>query len=141
MERYTYWCDDGNGGGEWRVNTICGKEQRGPHVDRLAAIEDILGDNYDLDCLRELVEADRVGLYLAELEKKAGKAAWISVEDQLPERFRPVIVCRKDGRVESGQKDVGDWWRVYGTRIKTVSYWMPLPKPPKEVCSHDVQSK
>ena len=28
---------------------------------RLAAIEDILGDNYDLDRLRELVEADRDG--------------------------------------------------------------------------------
>ena len=61
MERYTYWCDDGKGGGEWRVNTICGKEQRGPHVDRLAAIEDILGEDYDIDRLRELVEADRDG--------------------------------------------------------------------------------
>lgn len=30
-------------------------------VDRLAAIEDILGDDYDLDRLRELVEADRDG--------------------------------------------------------------------------------
>lgn len=29
---------------------------------RLASIEDILGDNYDLDRLRELVEADRDGL-------------------------------------------------------------------------------
>ena len=29
--------------------------------DRLAAIEDILGDDYDLDRLRELVEADRAG--------------------------------------------------------------------------------
>ena len=28
-------------------------------IDRLAAIEDILGDEYDLDRLRELVEADR----------------------------------------------------------------------------------
>ena len=28
-------------------------------IDRLAAIEDILGDDYDLDRLRELVEADR----------------------------------------------------------------------------------
>ena len=28
-------------------------------VDRLAEIEDILGDDYDLDRLRELVEADR----------------------------------------------------------------------------------
>lgn len=30
-------------------------------VDRLGIIEDILGDNYDLDHLRELVEADRDG--------------------------------------------------------------------------------
>ena len=30
-------------------------------VDRLAEIEDILGDDYDLDRLRELVEADRDG--------------------------------------------------------------------------------
>lgn len=26
-------------------------------VDRLGAIEDILGDTYDLDCLRELIKA------------------------------------------------------------------------------------
>ena len=30
-------------------------------VDRLASIEDILGDEYDLDRLRELAEADREG--------------------------------------------------------------------------------
>lgn len=30
-------------------------------VDRLASIEDILGDTYDLDRLRELVEADKDG--------------------------------------------------------------------------------
>ena len=30
-------------------------------VDRLGAIEEILGDDYDLDRLRELVEADRDG--------------------------------------------------------------------------------
>lgn len=30
-------------------------------VDRLASIEDILGDTYDLDRLRELVEADKAG--------------------------------------------------------------------------------
>ncbi len=33
----------------------------GEHADRLAAIEDILGDEYDLDRLRELAEADREG--------------------------------------------------------------------------------
>ena len=31
-------------------------------VDRLAAIEDILGDEYDLDRLREIKQADREGL-------------------------------------------------------------------------------
>lgn len=30
-------------------------------IHRLASIEDILGDNYDLDRLRELVEADNAG--------------------------------------------------------------------------------
>ena len=33
-------------------------------IDRLAAIEDILGDDYDLDRLRELVEADRDGRFV-----------------------------------------------------------------------------
>ena len=69
MKRYTYWCDDGKGGGEWRVNTICGKEQCGPHVDRLATIEDILGEDYDLDRLLELVEADQDGRCVVLLRK------------------------------------------------------------------------
>ena len=30
-------------------------------ASRLASIENILGDDYDLDCLKELVEADRDG--------------------------------------------------------------------------------
>ena len=33
----------------------------GKIVARLAAIEDILGDEYDLERLRELVDADRAG--------------------------------------------------------------------------------
>lgn len=24
------------------------------------------------------------------------------------------------------------WWKVYGTRTKAVTHWMPLPDPPKE---------
>lgn len=36
-------------------------ESIGDIVRRLAAIEDILGDEYELDRLRELVEADRDG--------------------------------------------------------------------------------
>jgi len=61
---------------------------------------------------------------------------WIDVRAGLPESFKPVIVCRKgkDGAiVEQGCKDVGDWWKVYGTRTKNVTHWMPFPPPPKEV--------
>lgn len=63
------------------------------------------------------------------------KPGWISVKDQLPERFKPVLICReKNGKpyVEQGYKDVCEWWKVYGTRTKQVTHWMPLPEPPEE---------
>ena len=50
----------------WRVNgeariMLNGIETCGTVADRLAAIEDILGDEYYLDRLRELAQADREG--------------------------------------------------------------------------------
>ena len=40
MERLTYWCDNGHGGGKWFVAIDAeGREDYGPHVDRLAAYE------------------------------------------------------------------------------------------------------
>lgn len=39
MNRLTYWCDDGMGGGEWRAN-VRGTEVNGEEIDRLAAYED-----------------------------------------------------------------------------------------------------
>ena len=43
-----------------REETMCIECERSDEiVDRLGAIEDILGDEYDLNRLRELVEADR----------------------------------------------------------------------------------
>lgn len=46
-------------------------------AQRLAAIEDILGDEYDLDRLRELAEADREGrcVVLPRLEPGQGDSA------------------------------------------------------------------
>ena len=40
-------------------------------VDRLGQIEDILGDTYDLDRLRELVEADKKGNLLVKYAESA----------------------------------------------------------------------
>lgn len=86
------------------------------------------------DLLRRIEEP--MSLYILarieELERQASRApAWISVKDRLPEEFAPVIVCRKGGKVESGMLDVNGWWKVYGTRTKNVTHWMPMPEPPE----------
>ena len=69
MERLTSWCDEieeaflscekckKNGMTECWSQENCTQTV----VDRLAEIEDILGNEYDLDRLRELVQADREG--------------------------------------------------------------------------------
>lgn len=89
---------------------------------RLMMIEDILGEDYDLEQLREMVDAER---------------RWIPVTERLPDVHKPVLVCREKEPgvliVEQGCKDLGDWWRVYGTRVKRIRFWMPLPEAPKEV--------
>lgn len=64
---------------------------------------------------------------------------WISVKDQLPKEFVPVLVCRRNRQggqiVEAGQRGIGGWWLVYGTRTKSVTHWMPMPDPPVEADS------
>ena len=83
MERLTYWCDNGHGGGKWFVAIDAeGGEDYGPHVDRLAAYEEAGLEPEDFkrafsedtilklagqalgitpDRLRELAQADREG--------------------------------------------------------------------------------
>ncbi len=74
MERLTYdFCFNGSHSNQVKGadNLVCSEvcEREGSckecpiarAFDRLAAIEDILGDDYDLDRLRELIQADREG--------------------------------------------------------------------------------
>lgn len=87
------------------------------------------------DTIKELDDfTDSQCARLLEKLQKAEEAIprWISVEERLPDCFEPVIVCRKGGKVEQGHRDVNDWWKVYGTRTKHVTHWMPLPKPPED---------
>lgn len=59
----------------------------GDHADRLAAIEDILGDEYDLDRLRELAQADRegrcfIGPFVAMIERSLSDGEMKPQRDQ-----------------------------------------------------------
>ena len=55
---------------------------------------------------------------------------WISVKDRLPELFADVIVCRRGSAVGPGRRITDGWWKVFGTRVKDVTHWMPMPDPP-----------
>lgn len=62
---------------------------------------------------------------------------WIPTSERLPRIGEVVIVARikeidKPMKVEQAILQSGGWWKVYGTNIKKVSYWMPLPAPPEE---------
>ena len=67
MERLTtYIYGYAHGAEGVREDSLTGNYCRGEFeataiVDRLASIEDILGDDYDIDRLRELVQADKEG--------------------------------------------------------------------------------
>ena len=56
---------------------------RGEDIDRIATIENILGDDYELDRLRELVEAERDGRCVV-LPCKPGDTVWRIVNDAIP---------------------------------------------------------
>lgn len=73
MKRLTY--RDANGEA-WYSDA--GTERDRLH--RLAAIEDILGDDYDLDRLRELVQSDRDGRCVV-LPCKVGAPVWRIYDD------------------------------------------------------------
>ena len=67
MERLTkYICERAHGAEGVSENKLTGSYCRGQFeatalVERLSNIEDILGDTYDLDRLRELVDAEKAG--------------------------------------------------------------------------------
>lgn len=102
--------------------------------------KDIDALKFALTALRSMVEAGKKNFrVITQADNKdmdaPANSVWISVKDQLPERFKPVLICReKNGKpyVEQGYKDVGEWWKVYGTRTKHITHWMPLPEPPEE---------
>lgn len=88
-------------------------------------------DSEIFDLIQEATDA------IEDLRIELGVSGWIRPEDRLPEPRVHVLVARpyeagQPLRVEQGSYSTNGWWRVYGTNVKRVKYWRPMPEPPKE---------
>lgn len=87
MERLTYWCDNGHGGGKWFVAIDAeGREDYGPHVDRLAAYEET---GLEPEDFKRAFSEDTI-------LKLAGQALGIT-----PDRLRELARTDKDGKIKA----------------------------------------
>lgn len=90
-------------------------------VHRLAKIENILGDNYDLDRLRELVEADNDGRCVVlpdgGYEDKDGENALKKEENMVKELYRLALF-------------------TYGAQAQTMMVMEEMAELQKELCKH-----
>lgn len=122
MERLTYWCPNGQGGGEWRVN-IDGCEERGLHVDRLAAYEEtgvepeeiaaLISPPNDPLTLEELREIDGDKIYIQHIGACKGfldneYAPYYSEFEQYVQKYNGMLrAC------DLPSKYYGEAWRAY----------------------------
>jgi hypothetical protein len=60
--------------------------------------------------------------------------SWISVEDRLPPKKKPVLIRNADGDFAKGWLTTGKWFETwddtYDGYSKTI-YWMEVPEPPE----------
>lgn len=104
-------------------------------------------NGYCLDCP---VKSDCTGTFgdrllqaadaIEALQRMVNAHSWISVEERLPEDEKSVLVWSDTNPYAPSFMTFGRWreWLVWesswdGDEIPCVTYWMPLPKPPKEV--------
>ena len=78
-------------------------------INRLASIEDILGDEYDLDELREMVQAKRKGRCIV-LPCKKGDTVWRIVHDAAPH-------ITKDRCTDIKYENRDIWVHLIGDRV------------------------
>ena len=78
-------------------------------IERLASIEDILGDEYDLDKLMELVQAKRKGRCIV-LPCKKGDTVWRIVHDAAPH-------ITKDRCTDIKYENRDIWVHLIGDRV------------------------
>ena len=116
--------------------SFCDEEGHCEALDDCAAI-----DVGECSCcnINRIVRAFNRGI---EFQKQNSKSSWISVEDYLPCNHEEMVQTDFTDRVlvltSNGCPEIevanmcvieGKWeWNT----LKTVLYWMPIPKPPKE---------
>ena len=124
MERLTYdfcfngvHCNQVKGADNLECSEVCEREGSCKECpiarafDRLAAIEDILGDDYDLDRLRELIQADREGrcfVFLVPPDRCTNRSEVVICEDG-EEYLRQVY------EVDVGKNSAGEMNCIYLT--------------------------
>lgn len=136
MERLTkYICERAHGSEGVSSEKLAGAYCRGKFeataiVERLAVIEDILGDEYDLNRLRDLVQADRDGRCVV-LQVKPGEKVR---PKQNPYRKPEIVDCvtiYTGGRITYGFHEIGN-------KVEWVDRWEEddakayIPDEPKE---------
>lgn len=59
---------------------------------------------------------------------------WFSVKDRLPEKTGDYIIYNIDGTLWLYwyDKEYNEWYDSGGFETESVTYWMPLPKAPKD---------
>ena len=102
MERLTERLENG-------VINVKYASQHETAIHRLAAIEDILGDEYDLDKLMELVQAKRKGRCIV-LPCKKGDTVWRIVHDAAPH-------ITKDRCTDIKYENRDIWVHLIGDRV------------------------
>ena len=83
---------------------------------RLMMLEDILGDEYDLQKLKGILEEHREG-------------RWVDVKEKLPPDSKSVLVASHEGPVYKAYYDhVHNCWRC--TRTMRITHWRKMVKGP-----------
>ena len=90
---------------------------------------------------KALLEQFEINNKLVEqIEKLKAQAVpqWISVEDQMPDGYLPVLVVNQKGKIRICEWAFyeQEWWKSPCLKpVKsTITHWMPLPEPPTKEC-------
>lgn len=133
MNRYTEKVD-----GIWSVSC---KYEEPPYpvvtqevIDRLAAIEDILGDEYDLDRLRELVQSDRERRTVSDLVRNMSDDELLELIEEIRIHCCPPLCDQNHYCDEDCHKGIAAW--LNGPADERILDYLKRPKM-KEGASED----